>query len=86
MFAAFWGEQQAAVAIVASACIFLSALARHACLPLTPTAIAISMRCMGEVFLASTPDAKFRRPELISHRSVTSGCVRPVCDPRSRDH
>jgi hypothetical protein len=25
MFAAFWGEQQAAVAIVAAACIFLEA-------------------------------------------------------------
>ena len=33
MFSAFWGEQQAAVAFVAAVCIFLSALARYACLP-----------------------------------------------------
>jgi hypothetical protein len=53
---------------------------------LTPTAIAISTRCMGKVFLALAPDAKFGRPELISHRSVASGCVRPVCERRGRDH
>jgi hypothetical protein len=78
------------VAFVAAVCIFLSALARHACRALseclTPRAIAISTRCMGKVFLASAPDAKFGRPELISHRSVANVCVRPVCDRRGRDH
>ena len=90
MFTAFWGEQQAAVALVAAVCIFFSAIARHACPALserlTPTAIAISTRCMGKVFLASAPGAKFGRPKLISHRSVANGCVRTVCGRRGRDH